>query len=269
MTRQDETKRRRSRSRLPALLLLAAVVAAAALTLLPRLDGTHLDPTAARTTADQAAAMAQLQRGKQVFLRDCAWCHGKEGDGSQYAPSLKDVGVAAADFMLRTGRMPLQSADQPVTRGPASYKPGTIDAIDSYVATFTTGPTVPPMEPGKDPYEGRSLFLANCAPCHGASGTGMIVTNGAWAPELFPDGPKIVGDAVRTGPSAMPVFTEKQLDADQLDNIATYVQQLGAKQAIGGDPIDQFGPIIEGIVAWLIPIPVLVIVIRLMGKRAK
>lgn len=257
------------RSRFPALLLLGAVVAAAALTLLPRLDGSHLDPAAARTTADQAAATAQVRRGQEVFLRDCAWCHGKEGGGSQYAPSLKDVGVADADFMLRTGRMPLQSPDQSVSRGPASYKPATIDAIDAYVATFTTGPPIPPMEPGTDPYEGRSLFLANCAPCHGASGTGMIVTNGAFAPELFPDGPRIVGDAVRIGPSAMPPFTDKQLDADQLNNIATYVQQLGAKQAIGGDPIDQFGPIIEGMVAWMIPIPVLVIIIRLMGKRAK
>jgi ubiquinol-cytochrome c reductase cytochrome c subunit len=251
-------------------VLLAAVVGAAALTLLPRLDGIRLDPMAARTsmTTRQASTPAQIRRGKQVFLRDCAWCHGEEGGGSQYAPSLKDVGTAAADFMLRTGRMPLQSVDQPVERGPAAYKPATIDAIDAYIATFTTGPVKPAVEPGKDVYEGRSLFLANCAPCHGASGTGMIVTNGAWAPELFPDSPQEVADAVRTGPSAMPVFTEEQIDADQLDNIASYVQQLGAKQAIGGDPIDQFGPIIEGIVAWMIPIPVLLIIIRLMGKRA-
>ena len=271
MTSHDEASRTHRRSRLPTLVLLAAVVGAAALTLLPRLNGVRLDPMAARTsmTTSQAAPPAEIRRGKEVFLRDCAWCHGKEGDGSQYAPSLKGVGTAAADFMLRTGRMPLQSVNQSVERGPAAYDPATIDAIDAYIATFTVGPPKPSMEPGTDPYEGRSLFLANCAPCHSASGTGMIVTNGAWAPELFPDSPQEVGDAVRTGPNAMPAFTDKQIDDDQLHNIATYVQQLGAKQAIGGDPIDQFGPIVEGIVAWLIPIPVLLIAIRLMGKRAK
>lgn len=266
MTRPDES-RARPRSRLPALVLAAVVVAAAGLTLLPRLHVTQLDPAAARTTA-ASATPAEVHHGREVYLRDCAYCHGNQGEGSQWAPSLKTSGVAYADFMLRTGRMPLSSVDASVQEGPPSYKPSTIDALDAYIGTFSLGPPKPPVERG-NPYEGRSLFLANCAPCHSASGTGMIVTNGAWAPELFGSSKQVVGDAVRVGPQAMPKFTDKQLTADQVDGIASYVQQLGAKQAIGGDPIDQLGPIIEGMVAWLIPIPLLVIAIRLMGKRAK
>jgi ubiquinol-cytochrome c reductase cytochrome c subunit len=269
MTRPDESRAARPRSRLPALLLTAAVVVAAAgLTLLPRLHVTQLDPTAAGTNLASRISAADVQHGHEVYLRDCAYCHGDQGEGSQWAPSLKHSGVAYVDFMLRTGRMPLSSVDASVTEGPPSYKEATIDALDAYVGTLTDGPVKPAVEPG-DPYDGRLLFLSNCAPCHSSSGTGMIVTNGAWAPELFGSSPQTVGDAIRVGPQAMPPFTDKQLTADQVDGIATYVQQLGAKQAIGGDPIDQFGPIIEGMVAWLIPIPVLVIAIRLMGKRAR
>lgn len=208
-----------------------------------------------------------FEEGERVFLRDCAWCHGDEGEGSQLAPSLTEAGAASAHFQLTTGRMPLRSADDEAEPGPPAYPPGTIDALVSYVGTLGQGPEVPEVLPG-DGFRGRKLFLYNCAPCHSSTGTGMILPAGNSAPELYDSTPTQVAEAIRLGPGAMPPFSERQLDKEQVDAIATYVQELGPQQNIGGHPLDSIGPIYEGAVAWLVGLPLLVLVIRLLGKKA-
>lgn len=208
---------------------------------------------------------------QRVYLRDCSWCHGTRGQGSQYAPSLRGVGAAAADFQLSTGRMPLRSPSATVQEGPPVYSSKTILGLSRYVASFGGGPPIPGVAPG-DVRKGQDTFVSNCAPCHSSSGTGMILPNGVFAPELYGKsylGPHQVAEAIRLGPGPMPSFSEKDLNQEELDDVVSYVtKQLGAKQVIGGDPIDQFGPIIEGAVAWMIPVPILIIVIILLGKRA-
>src|SRR2546426_9982489 len=44
----------------------------------------------------------QAQAGRILYLRDCAWCHGQDGSGGQFGPSLVGVGAESADFMLST-----------------------------------------------------------------------------------------------------------------------------------------------------------------------
>lgn len=268
MTRTD-TRRRPSR---PAagrvLLLLLLVAAAAALTFVTA--GRQSPPAAADTPAASTAGpkAQEYAEGRQVFLRECAWCHGPEGEGTQNGPSLEESGPADADFMLQTGRMPLASPDEQPEAGPPAYSQDTIKALVAYVGTIGTGKPVPVLGPG-DPKEGRSLFLTNCAPCHSSSGTGMIVSGGHWAPELYDTKPRQVAEAIRLGPGPMPDFPETHLDQRKMDDIVSYVDQLGGKQVVGGASLDQFGPIIEGLFAWLVAIPAVVIVIRLLGKKAK
>jgi ubiquinol-cytochrome c reductase cytochrome c subunit len=214
-----------------------------------------------------AAPRDSFDDGRRVFLRDCAWCHGDDGAGSELGPSLKEAGPAAAHFWLTTGRMPLYSVNDEPERGPAAYPPRTIDALVAYVGTLGAGPEVPNVAPG-DVYRGRSLFLYNCAPCHSSTGTGMVLPEGEPAPELYHSTPTQVAEAIRLGPGPMPPFSDKQLDKEQADAIATYVQRLGPRQDIGGNPLDAIGPIYEGIVAWLVALPLLVLLIRLLGKKA-
>jgi mono/diheme cytochrome c family protein len=52
-------------------------------------------PTAAGTPAPVAAG--DVVRGKQVFLRNCAACHGADAGGSQLGPSLISTEAAAND----------------------------------------------------------------------------------------------------------------------------------------------------------------------------
>jgi ubiquinol-cytochrome c reductase cytochrome c subunit len=264
-------RRRRRGRKIEAVLVLGVLAAAMTLTATTWARET---PRAASVSAAAAPATGvsarqeNVDKGRRIFLRDCAFCHGDHCDGTALGPQLLEVGTADVHFQLSTGRMPLESTETEPTVGPPSYPPSVIDAIVAYTDTFITGgPPVPEPEPG-DLTRGRSLFLYNCAPCHSSSGTGMILPAGAFAPELFDSTSQEVAEAIRIGPGPMPVFPESELDKEQMDAIVTYVQQLGDDQDIGGHPLDFFGPIAEGIVFWLIPLPLLVIFIIMLGKKA-
>jgi len=247
-------------------LVLGLLAVAAALTL--HSVGSSPPPAGASGSTAASTANVSSDEGRQVFLRECAWCHGGQGQGTRYGPDLKTAGGQGADFYLRTGRMPLRTPDDEAERGKPAYSDTTIDALVGYVDSLGIGPPVPEVKPG-DLQAGRRLFLSNCAACHSSSGTGAIVSGGKQAPSLYQDGPTQVAEAVRIGPGPMPGFTEKELTDEEVDSIVTYVGDLGDRQVKGGASLDQYGPIAEGLFVWLVALPVLVIVIRLLGKKAK
>ncbi|MEX0429318.1 c-type cytochrome [Nocardioides sp. DS6] len=257
------TERPHSSSLRPRLLAAAAVLLAAAVLALTAAHGSGAGSAVPRAASGDPSPSS----GRQVFLRDCAWCHGTNGTGTHDGPSLTDVGAEAADFYLSTGRMPLDSPDQDVRSGPPAYDDATISALVAYVGSLGNGPGVPALASG-DAVAGRKLFLENCAACHSASGTGTIVSGGQPAPELWHTAKRQVAEAVRVGPGPMPPFSDKQLDQKQVDDIVAYVHQLGSPQDRGGAGLDQYGPIIEGLVALFVLLPCLVVIIRLLGRRA-
>jgi len=269
------TGRPRRKGRIQALLLLLVLGAAAAG--VATLSGSVGAPPAqarglagtSMAAADNSHGAGLVAEGQHAYLKDCAYCHGDKAVGTQNGPSLREVGAADVDFYLQTGRMPLASPDSPVTTGPPSYSPHTIKALVAYIGSLAPGKgePVPTIAPG-DPQHGRSLFLYNCAPCHSSSGTGMIVAGGEFAPELYDTKPTQVGEAIRVGPGPMPEFTDKELSDKDMQDIVSYVRQLGPQQDIGGNGLDEFGPIAEMLFALLVLVPSLVIVIRLMGKKA-
>lgn len=286
--------RGRTRARAAALLLLLGAAAASATALhtprettaqpqamaaavprqLPRKGGQQPGDFAQQasqgpTPSPSAPPPPGADHGKKVFLRDCAWCHGEHAQGTGVAPSLLDKGPAVIDFWLRTGRMPLATPDQRAKSGPPSYDAATIRDIVGYVGSLgAKGEPIPAVHPG-DKAEGQSLFVTHCAACHSTSGTGVIVVNGQQAPQLYHKTPREIAEAIRTGPGEMPSFSEKEIDQTQLDDLVSYAASLGDPQVRGGNGLDQFGPIFEGSVAWLIPVPVLIAVLLLLGQRRK
>jgi ubiquinol-cytochrome c reductase cytochrome c subunit len=264
---------------LTGLLLLTMLFTTLALTISRHPQEHSSSAVASEWTAYLSARQQDVNQGRRVYLRDCAFCHGNQGGGTSNGPDLTTSGTAYVDFMLRTGRMPLQGYHQPLQgpqsypsnqlpRHPPAYSPAAIQAIVAYTSTFIVGgPSVPDVEPG-DLALGRDLFLTDCAPCHSASATGVILPAGAYAPDLFPSSPKEVAEAIRLGPGPMPPFSDSQIDQAELNGVVSYVQDLGNKQDVGGHPLDFYGPISEGIVAWLIPLPLLVLFIFWVGKRA-
>jgi quinol---cytochrome-c reductase cytochrome c subunit len=220
---------------------------------------------------EQGASTRQL--GEELFAANCVRCHGIGGRGvtrgpdpSLRGPSLRGVGALAADFYLRTGYMPLADAtDQPVRSRPR-FDEREIRAIVAYVASLGRGPAVPTPNPGAGSVaDGRELFTEHCAGCHQVVAEGGVLT-GAKAPPLGRATPRQIAQAVRIGPYVMPTFSQKDISDAQLNSIVAYVQYAKDPQDEGGWGINHLGPFPEGMVVWLLAIPLLLVVCRAIGK---
>jgi ubiquinol-cytochrome c reductase cytochrome c subunit len=207
--------------------------------------------------------------GRDLFLEGCASCHGMDARGVEgKGPDLHGAGAAAADFYLSTGRMPLsEPTEQPLRTEPA-YKDEDIDALVEYIGSLG-GPAIPVVHPEDGSLRlGLELFSDNCAGCHHISAAGGIVT-GAVAPSLADATPTQIAEAIRTGPYVMPRFGPEEIDQHELDSIVRYVELTKNPDDRGGWGIGHVGPVPEGMVAWLFAGAVIVLVARLIGKRAE
>ncbi|MFI6231233.1 c-type cytochrome [Micromonospora echinospora] len=208
-------------------------------------------------------------RGAELYRQSCASCHGDQGRGSPRGPSLVGVGAASVDFQLATGRMPVAAETRQPRRGEPVFSADEIAALVGHVTSFGGGgPQIPRVAPGSRT-AGRELFAANCAPCHGATGSGAPLTDGWIAPPLYDATPVQVAEAIRVGPGLMPVFPSQVLTDQQVNDLTTYVRQLrGHRPDRGGNPLGRLGPLAEGIVAWIATLGLLVAAARWLGRRA-
>lgn len=234
-------------------------------------------------TATASAASPQLvERGRQLYERGCASCHGPGGEGNTAlgpargalglagrGPSLLGVGAQAADFYLRTGYMPLRKANRQPRRHRPAYGEHQIRALVAYVASLGGGPPVPRPHPERgDLSVGYRLFRESCAGCHQIVGAGGIVT-GAVAPSLRHATATQVAEAVRIGPYLMPRFSRRAISDRELDSIVRYVEEAKRPDNRGGWSLGRVGPVAEGLVAWLVAGAALVGVAVLIGGRAR
>ena len=193
------------------------------------------------------------------------------GDTLGAGPPLRQVGARAADFYLRMGYMPLSGIhDQP---GPEPARvllsQKEIRSLIQYVASLGAGPGIPDPHPAAGNLSaGQQMFLSHCAGCHQIEARGGFVT-GAEVPPLQGVSPTRIAEAVRIGPYEMPRFSTKQISDVQLNSIVKYVLSTNHPDNRGGWGIGNIGPIPEGIVAWWIAGPLLIISCRLVGRRRR
>jgi ubiquinol-cytochrome c reductase cytochrome c subunit len=247
------------RLRTVALVLLAG---GALLTVVPSVVAVPLAPAMPLNTPPLADAAA----GRNVYVARCASCHGADGSGTDQGPSLIGVGAAAADFELRTGRMPFTGPPgTQAVRKPPAFDDQTIRDLDDYVASLGPGPAIP--TPKVDMHTisaGQRLFVANCAPCHGATANGGAVGGGALAPPLDKATPVEVAEAMLIGPGQMPVFSN--YSDEQGNAIVSYVSYVQESIHPGGFSIGGVGPVPEGFVAWVFGLGLLLIIVVLIGR---
>jgi len=247
-------------------LVLVLVVPGGALAAPP--EGPPIVPS-----GDERSA-STLQLGEELFAANCVRCHGIGGRGITggddprlRGPSLRGVGALAADFYLRTGYMPLADATKQPVRSRPRFDDREIRALIAYVASLRPGPGVPRPDPAAGSVaEGRELFTEHCAGCHQVVAEGGVMP-GAKAPPLGRATPRQVAEAVRIGPYVMPTFSKSDITDAQLNSIIAYVQYAKDPDDAGGWGIDHLGPFPEGMVVWLMAIPLLLLVCRAIGRR--
>ena len=232
---------------------------------------------------------ADIQAGELLFEAHCQSCHGYQGQGGQTsAPVLTDVGAAAADFYLSTGRMPLNNPGNEAIRHHPYFNPAEIRQLVAYVnalpeitGTDSYGPTIPTVNPlcttdtppNPNPSgcvtlsEGQQAYAINCAQCHQAAGSGGMLSKGNVVPSLQNANITQVAEAMRVGPKPMPVFSPTQVSQQQMSAIAHYVQYLHRPDNPGGLPISHFGPVAEGFIGVILGFGVLWFSTRMIGNR--
>jgi ubiquinol-cytochrome c reductase cytochrome c subunit len=227
--------------------------------------------------------LAGVDLGRHLYGRDCAFCHGSQAQGTERGPSLRtgENGAAFTDFMLRTGRMPIDHERQPTRRSDPVYDEEEIAAIVEFVVTAFNppGPDIPEIQPAAgDVSRGQQLYQLHCAACHATTGIGGAMltqrgertvggTAGIIIPDLAHSTLLEVAESVRTGPGTMPVFGQGVLSDAELDALLRYVAVLQKTPDPGGAGIGHIGPFIEGAVGWLVGLGSLALFVYWVGTK--
>jgi ubiquinol-cytochrome c reductase cytochrome c subunit len=183
----------------------------------------------------------------EIYRAHCAPCHGEKGEGvsafiSIAGPPLlavHDPGTVMTAVEVGPGRMPSFARALSVEQ---------IHAVANYV---TQELAVIPLD-GGDLAEGGKIFRRYCAPCHRtAVRGGALAFAGANAPELTGMSAAIVAGTIRRGAGPMPSFPATVLDEKQLASVVRYVRFVQHPPKPGGNALNWYGPVAEGLVAWV------------------
>jgi ubiquinol-cytochrome c reductase cytochrome c subunit len=213
----------------------------------------------------------QIAMGKKLFLSNCASCHGKNAEGTENAPSLIGVGEASVDFQVSTGRMPGAASGPQLQVKPVQFTEEQIAALAAYVGSLAAGPAIPDkayLQAGGDANNGGELFRINCAMCHNAAGAGGALTQGKYAPNLMGSSAKTIYEAMLTGPQNMPVFNDENITPQEKSDIITYLSYLQTNKSVGGDDLGNLGPVVEGLLAWLGLLGLIVAITVWLGAKS-
>jgi ubiquinol-cytochrome c reductase cytochrome c subunit len=234
--------------------------------------------------AQSEAGVAPGNLGQHLYQRDCSYCHGSDGRGTERGVDLTGGtnGAALTDFVLRTGRMPVEAPVSQMTADTPVYNNEEIAAVVAYVTSQfrPPGPAIPDIHPQEGRLgEGQRVYQEHCASCHSTTGIGgaMLIhpdpdeprdTKGIVIPGFErSSGPEIAA-AVRAGPGSMPVFGPRAITDEELNSLVRYMLYLKDPSDAGGAPIGRVGPVVEGAVGWLVGLGLLMLVIRWIGTKA-
>lgn len=229
------------------------------------------------TTADgevgRGELVGQVDAGRvaDIYRRDCAVCHGADGQGSSSAPDLAGSGLALVEYMLSTGRMPIDDPDEQLSRSEPAYDRETIDALVAYLGELqdgavADGPEIPEIDlAAGDVAAGGEIWRQECAACHAWSGVGGAMLRRS-VPGVREATPAEMAAAVRSGPLEMPRYGEVTITREELDNLAAFFEEeLKEPDDTGGWSLGHVGPVTEGAIALALGLGVLGVAARVIG----
>ncbi len=254
-------RHRRHPAAIALLLLLGLIV-----------TGSAYSALAPRSASAAVATADQVTEGHQLFLTNCATCHGTGALGTGKGPNLAGVGAAAVDFQMSTGRMPMAGPGVQAPRNAVTYTPEQISAIGAYVASLAPGPAVPDAKYSSgdigDPGRGGEIFRTNCSMCHNSAFAGGALTRGKYAPSLsHGDVGRIIYEAMISGPQSMPVFNDNNLSPQAKADVISYLMTMRHEGNPGGMALGSLGPVPEGLVAWIFGLGILIGAAYWLGQK--
>ncbi|MDQ6950679.1 MAG: c-type cytochrome [Mariprofundales bacterium] len=175
-------------------------------------------------STSMAAWAGDIPNGKDLFLANCAVCHGKDGAVSNYGRKLKPfparnlralVGLATRDELRRF--IVYGVHDTAMTAKKYALDPLEIEAVIDYIKTFTYQPNLA---------AGKKRFEAVCSVCHGKDGraqTGMGAKNLVYSSLNLRE----MVQTMRYGRSGTLMTSKRhQISNADIANIANYVYSL-------------------------------------------
>lgn len=235
-----------------------------------------LQPSATPGTSSTTVSADDIDAGEELFIGNCATCHGTNAEGVDgIGPSLHGVGAAAVDFQVATGRMPLPAPRVQAERNVSQvrFSEEQISQLAAYVDSLAPGPDVPEAQwldaAQGDPANGGAIYRTNCAMCHNASGTGGALTRGKYAPSLMNVDPAHIYEAMITGPQSMPVFNDENITPEEKRDVIAflkYVEEGGNDH--GGHTLGSLGPAGDALFAWTIGIAAFLGAAIWLGRKA-
>jgi mono/diheme cytochrome c family protein len=185
----------------------------------------------APTTTTTTAPGTQPRTGAAVWASDCASCHGPAG-GNVAGTALSKSQLVSV-ISNGTGSMPGFQG-----RIPAEEIAAVADFLRATAGTTTT--TAPGTEP-----DGVTLYMQNCAICHGPHGEGG--SGGAIAGSgLSPSEIRLI---ITDGTGSMAGFGSKLGTADTtalVDHVAGIVRSESSESAGDGAEVDDAGALVGG-----------------------
>ena len=169
-----------------------------------------------------------LKMGVRLFANNCAVCHGSDGGGAYSFPNLTD-----SDWLY--GGSP-EKIKETLTKGRAGNMPafGPIIGEDNVVAAAEYVMSLSGMEHDKSLVaQGKSVFMQNCAVCHGQNGRGSHsvgapnLTDEIW---LYEGSRKAIRHGIRNGRANVMPAQEDKLREEKIHILAAYVYSLSNQE---------------------------------------
>ncbi|MFZ9314488.1 MAG: cytochrome-c oxidase, cbb3-type subunit III [Burkholderiaceae bacterium] len=183
---------------------------------------------AALSVEDAAEDPAALAIGQRLFVNNCAQCHGTDAKGAKGFPNLADkdwswggdgLTIKTSILQGRMGMMPPMAA--------AVGSEAEVEAVANYVLSLSGSP-----HDAAKVALGQEKFLAACAACHGAEGTGNTamgapnLTDKVW---IYGGSINTIKETIHHGRQGVMPAWQNILGEEKSHLVAVYVYSLSQK----------------------------------------